>query len=168
MRVTGITGDHAAANGDYHLITDPESPGSWCQDGVVREPGETPKGYSFTFIDSEITGSYWVLQLGALDPAIIQQTADDETVANPAAVAAWGTGTWVTSVPAGAGTIAVASATAAVVPLSVEQIQETNTETPGSPAANTAEVTLSPGSPGADTAEVTLSPGSPGSLIPEV
>jgi hypothetical protein len=167
MRVSGITGAHAAANGDYYEVTDPEAPGTWVQNGVVREAGETPAGYSFTFIDT-VTGAFWILQLGALNPAIVQQTADDDTVANPAAVAAWGTGPWVATVATGADTIAVASATAAVVPMSVEVIQETNIESPGAPGTNTAEVTLSPGAPGTNTAEVTLSPGAPGANTAEV
>jgi hypothetical protein len=177
MRVTGITGDHAAANGDYYLVTDSEV-GVWVKDGRLRITGGTDN-YSFALDDgSGVSDGGWYLQLGALSPAVVAQTADDPAILTPAAVAAWGSNNVITFVTGG-NTIAVASVQTDAIAVSPREYLDTNLESAGtagvkfavptlSPAtAGAASVspTLTPGAPGAASVSPTLSPGSPGALI---
>ena len=180
MRVTGITGAHAAANGDYFLVTDSEV-GVWVKDGRLHITGG-PDNYSFALDDgSGVSDGGWYLQLGGLSPAVVAQTADDPAILTPAAVAAWGSNNVITFVTGG-NTISVASVQTDAIAVSPREYLDTNLESAGTagvifavPTLNPgtagtigerfAEITLTPGTPGAASVSPTLSPGSPGALI---
>jgi hypothetical protein len=160
MRVTGITGAHAAANGDYYLVTDSEV-GVWVKDGRLRLVGGVDN-YSFAYDDgSGLSDGGWYLEFGNFDVFVVAQTADDPAVEDPAAVAAWGSNNWITFV-AGADTIAVASVQVDAIAVSPREYLDTNLEFPGTAGVKFASPTLSPGTAGAAKVSPTLSPGTPG------
>jgi hypothetical protein len=166
MRVTGITGAHAAANGDYYLVTDSEV-GVWVKDGRLRITGGTDN-YSFALDDgSGVSDGGWYLQLGALSPAVVAQTADDPAILTPAAVAAWGSNNVITFVTGG-NTISVASVQTDAIAVSPREYLDTAgvkfavpTLSPATAGAASVSPTLTPGTPGAASVSPTLSPGNP-------
>jgi hypothetical protein len=140
MRVTGITGAHAAANGDYYLVTDSEV-GVWVKDGRLRITGGTDN-YSFALDDgSGVSDGGWYLQLGALSPAVVAQTADDPAILTPAAVAAWGSNNVITFVTGG-NTISVASVQTDAIAVSPREYLDTNLESAGTAGVKFAVPTL--------------------------
>lgn len=163
-RVSGITGEHAAANGDYFFT--PDFGGVWLKDGSSGDFNQTIKGYAITNVDAPL-GAGWVLSFANLTPPLTGQTGG-APVANPWEVVAWGDAGLFTAI-AGTETISVDEATAPAVPMSIGKSELSNpllpTEIDGPVPNYTPPAKVSPG---ATTPEPTLSPGSPGTLVPEV
>lgn len=159
-RVSGITGTHAAANGDYYFDTVLDA---WLKDGISGNFDQGIEGYSIQQAELPLAAG-WTLTLGNFDTYVSGQTATP-AVDDPWDVVDWGD-TGLFTEAAGASGITVVEATAAVVPMSVGKRELSNPLLPTETSGSVAEVTLSPAAPGSQEAEVSLSPGAPGALIP--
>ena len=140
-RVSGITGTHLAANGDYHLAKEMPVPGyAWNLNGIYMETGvDGADSYHFRIILDK-----WYLRFGSA-------TLATQTSGSAAATDVWDVTGWTESL---AGSFSVARASAPPVPQTLDVQQETNLEIVSSPSPQTAEATsLSPGAAPPQTAE---------------
>ena len=158
-RVSGITGTHAAANGDYYFVRDLQGnypDGAWLKDGITGNFDQGIETYAILFYELPIAAG-WALSLANLTQNVAAQTGG-ATVANPWEVVTWGSSGLVTA-DAGASGISVVEATAVAKPLSVGKSTLSNPLLPTETTGTTAEPSLSPGAAVVQVAVPSLSPG---------
>lgn len=152
-RVSGITGTHAAANGDYYFDTVLDA---WLKDGISGNFDQGIEGYSIQQAELPLAAG-WTLTLGNFDTYVSGQTATP-AVDDPWDVVDWGD-TGLFTEAAGASGITVVEATAVAKPLSVGKSTLSNPLLPTETTGTTAEPSLSPGAAVAQVAVPSLSPG---------